>query len=101
MVGAGPAGVYSAYRLRNSGKKVGLFEFSDRVGGRVYSYTDMPGVDFVEQGAMRYLDQCHGILQGLIRELGELKRAAGTEEKTHCVLYSSITSYLRKMCSKL
>ena len=72
VVGAGPAGMYSAYQLRNSGLNVGLFEYSNRVGGRAYTYRKMPGVEVVDQGAMRYIDQCHKILQRLIGELGML-----------------------------
>lgn len=44
IVGAGPAGLYTAYRLLssgtlNQGDTVRLFEWSNRPGGRIYTYT--------------------------------------------------------------
>jgi hypothetical protein len=44
IVGAGAAGLYTAYRLLsggtlNQGDTVRLYEWSDRPGGRIYSYT--------------------------------------------------------------
>lgn len=64
VVGAGAAGLYSAWRLITSGggerapltgSQVQLFEMSDRVGGRLESVT-LPGMDVVgELGGMRYM----------------------------------------------
>jgi hypothetical protein len=49
IVGAGAAGLYTAYRLLNggtlkAGDTVKLFEWSDRPGGRIYTYTFPPSV---------------------------------------------------------
>ncbi|WP_296710337.1 FAD-dependent oxidoreductase [Rhodoblastus sp.] len=69
IVGGGVAGVYAAWRIltggegtklwTESGKKprVGLFEYSDRIGGRLLSM-DLPGTQHrkIELGGMRYLN---------------------------------------------
>ncbi|NP_001191524.1 aplysianin A precursor [Aplysia californica] len=71
IVGAGPSGAYSAYKMRYSGKDVGVFEYSDRVGGRLYTYQlpNTPDVN-LEIGGMRYITGAHNILQALTKELG-------------------------------
>ncbi|MFM9371927.1 flavin monoamine oxidase family protein [Streptomyces sp. Da 82-17] len=50
IVGAGAAGITTAYRLRNSGLDVAVYESSDRIGGRTRS-VDVGGVT-VNTGAM-------------------------------------------------
>lgn len=37
VIGAGLAGLTSAYRVQQAGLKVDVFEASNRVGGRVFS----------------------------------------------------------------
>lgn len=63
IVGAGSAGVYTAYRLaadpanakRLKGSDVQVFEMSDRIGGRLWS-VELPGMNFAaELGGMRYM----------------------------------------------
>jgi len=61
IVGGGVSGVYSAWRLKNElpnsqDLKIGLFEASNRIGGRLLSVTP-PGMPSVrcELGGMRYL----------------------------------------------
>ncbi len=63
IVGAGAAGVYTAYRLvadpangqRLKGSDVQIFEMGDRIGGRLWS-VDLPGMNFAaELGGMRYM----------------------------------------------
>ncbi|CAL1532848.1 unnamed protein product [Lymnaea stagnalis] len=71
IVGAGPAGAYAAYRLRNQKMNIEVFEFSNRIGGRLYtSYLpnapDLP-IDF---GAMRYKPDVHSTVQGLVDAFG-------------------------------
>ena len=55
IIGAGIGGAYAAYRLKDIGKKITIFEYSDRIGGRCYTghLTDVPDVN-VEYGAMRF-----------------------------------------------
>jgi monoamine oxidase len=70
VVGAGVSGAYSAWRLAEAGKRVGLFEYSGRVGGRLYSYTfdQLPNVH-AELGGMRFIPDQHKVVTGLVAEL--------------------------------
>ena len=59
VVGGGVSGACSAWRLqqeRGQKQHIGLFEYSDRIGGRLYTIT-MPGLPNVkaEVGGMRYI----------------------------------------------
>ncbi|WP_426294933.1 flavin monoamine oxidase family protein [Dyadobacter endophyticus] len=59
IIGAGTSGLYSAYRLTDTGKYTGeqvqIFDMSDRLGGRLESVI-LPGMNFWgELGGMRYL----------------------------------------------
>jgi Flavin containing amine oxidoreductase len=63
IVGAGAAGLYTAYRLLssgslNSGDTVRLYEWSDRPGGRIFTYTFPASVGsnglYCEFGGMRF-----------------------------------------------
>jgi monoamine oxidase len=71
VVGAGCSGAYSALRLRREGNEVDLFEFSDRIGGRVYTRTlpRMPHVH-AEVGGMRFIPDQHKLVAGMVTELG-------------------------------
>jgi monoamine oxidase len=77
VIGAGVSGAYTAWRLqehyRSRGRPnaVALFEYSDRVGGRLYSRT-LPGMPHVwaELGGMRYIPGDQALVSGLIEELG-------------------------------
>ena len=55
IIGAGIGGSYAGYRLRDLGKKITIYEYSDRIGGRCYTgkLTGVPDVN-VEYGAMRF-----------------------------------------------
>ncbi len=71
VIGGGISGVYTAWRLKQSNKKlkVAVFEYGDRIGGRLYSYP-MPGMPNIkaELGGMRWLTS-HEIVVGLIDHL--------------------------------
>jgi len=74
VVGGGVSGAYSAWRLqqeRGQKQHIGLFEYSDRIGGRLYTIT-MPGLPNVkaEVGGMRYIPGQHLTVAGLIDHLG-------------------------------
>ena len=58
IIGAGISGTYAAWRLRHSGRKIGIFEQWDRVGGRIHTYR-LPGMPelHAELGAMYYMPQ--------------------------------------------
>lgn len=55
IVGAGIAGSYAAWRLRNQDKKITIYEYSDRIGGRCHTikFPGIPDVN-IELGAMRF-----------------------------------------------
>lgn len=56
IVGGGVAGAYAAWRLARAGReRLGLFEYSNRVGGRLMSF-EVPGInEKAELGGMRFL----------------------------------------------
>jgi protoporphyrinogen oxidase len=71
VIGGGISGVYTAWRLKQADPtlNIALFEYSDRIGGRLYSYP-MPGMPHIkaELGGMRWL-KSHEIVVGLIDHL--------------------------------
>ncbi|HEX4494051.1 MAG TPA: FAD-dependent oxidoreductase [Thermoanaerobaculia bacterium] len=73
VVGAGVAGAYSAWRLKQQypEKRITLFEYSNRVGGRLYS-VPMPGMPHInaELGGMRYIPKTQAFVRELIETLG-------------------------------
>ncbi|HLM01641.1 MAG TPA: FAD-dependent oxidoreductase [Pyrinomonadaceae bacterium] len=74
IVGGGVSGAYSAWRLqqeKGAKAKIALFEYSDRIGGRLYTVT-MPGLPNVkaELGGMRYIPTQHIIVNNLVEHLG-------------------------------
>ena len=86
IIGAGAAGLYTAYRLLKSGTvstdqgdTLNLFEWSDRPGGRIYTYKlDDTGL-YCEFGGMRFatdpnfpntITEGHVLVQQMIVELG-------------------------------
>ena len=94
VVGAGVAGCYTAWRLQTLAKEqlaagslllplfdgkdrlnVALFEYSDRIGGRLWSVA-LNGIpeEFAEFGGMRFYKQMH-IVWNLIEKLGLASRA--------------------------
>ncbi|KAH9505680.1 hypothetical protein Btru_055487 [Bulinus truncatus] len=99
VVGAGPAGAYSAYRLRNENLTVEVFEFSDRVGGRLYtsSLSNVPDVP-LELGGMRFIPKVHTRLARVIKELGLPQRlfANGYDLSTESRYFLRGKSYLPK-----
>jgi len=73
VVGGGVSGAYSAWRLqgeRGSKTRVALFEYSNRIGGRLYTVT-IPGMPHVkaEVGGMRYIPDQHLMVAGLVEHL--------------------------------
>ncbi|HKI01068.1 MAG TPA: FAD-dependent oxidoreductase [Thermoanaerobaculia bacterium] len=73
VVGAGVGGAYSAWRLKQQypKKRIALFEYSDRVGGRLYSMP-LPGMPNInaELGGMRYIPDSQDFVRELIDNLG-------------------------------
>ncbi|XP_076081370.1 L-amino-acid oxidase-like [Mytilus galloprovincialis] len=71
IIGAGIAGTYAAWRLRHQNKRISIYEFSDRVGGRMYTvqFPNTPDIN-VELGAMRFYRDAHALLHETIQQLG-------------------------------
>src|SRR3954469_11438067 len=73
IVGGGVSGAYSARRLQQDGgdkQAIGLFEYSDRIGGRLYTTTlpRLPNVK-AELGGMRYIPTQHIMVADLVKHL--------------------------------
>jgi len=72
VVGGGVSGAYSAWRLQQDKPdgRVALFEYSDRIGGRLYTVT-LPGLPHVkaEVGGMRYIPDQHIMVASLVDHL--------------------------------
>lgn len=70
IVGAGVAGLTAAWRLRQAGVRVRIYEANTRVGGRVYSLRDhFPDGQVIELGG-ELIDTSHVRIQALCREFG-------------------------------
>ncbi len=71
VIGAGIAGLTTAYRLAQQGFKVTLFEASDRAGGRIMTNRESfsPQQQYCEMGG-EWIDSTHESLMKLARELG-------------------------------
>ncbi len=73
VVGGGVSGAYCAWRLqheRGADARIALFEYSDRIGGRLYTVT-MPGLPHVkaEVGGMRYIPDQHIMVASVVDHL--------------------------------
>src|SRR5262245_64573951 len=72
VVGGGVSGAYCAWRLQQDAadERVALFEYSDRIGGRLYTIT-LPGLPHVkaEVGGMRYIPDQHTLVNDLVTHL--------------------------------
>ena len=77
VVGGGVSGAYSAWRLQQAKTEahIGLFEHSDRIGGRLYTVT-LPGLPHVkaEVGGMRYIPTQHIMVACLVDHLKLAKK---------------------------
>jgi lysine 2-monooxygenase len=73
VVGGGVSGAYCAWRLQQelADASIALFEYSDRIGGRLYTVT-LPGLPHVhaEVGGMRYIPSQHIMVADLVYHLG-------------------------------
>jgi monoamine oxidase len=70
VVGGGIAGLTAAYRLRQAGVPVRLFEAQSRVGGRMYSLRDYFADGQVVELGGELIDTDHTTIRGLADELG-------------------------------
>ncbi|HEY0313222.1 MAG TPA: FAD-dependent oxidoreductase [Allosphingosinicella sp.] len=110
IVGAGAAGLYTAYRLLSSGTlasddSVQLYEWSERPGGRIYTYTFPDGLYppntkpnglYSEFGGMRFavdknfpdsIVQGHVLVQTTIDALGLAHKVVDFDESPYRLYY--------------
>ena len=102
IVGAGPSGLFIAWRLLSSGKlkqgdKVRLYEWADRdVGGRIrtYEYPECGG-QYIEAGGMRFATEVrdgrivggHVLVQNLVRAMNLQSRVVDFVESPSRLYY--------------
>jgi hypothetical protein len=103
IVGGGVAGAYSAWRLQEAlgdEADIALFEYSDRIGGRLYTVT-IPGMPHVkaEVGGMRYIPDQHIMVSSLVDHLGlptkPFPMGAGGKVGSNCNLFYLRGEHLR------
>ncbi|XP_069118765.1 achacin-like [Argopecten irradians] len=95
VVGGGVGGTYAAWKLRQEGLKVGLYEFSNRLGGRYFThhFSEAPDVP-VELGAMRLQKENHPVLYRTIYDVGLKTEKFGGHGNPERLLYYLRGSYL-------
>jgi monoamine oxidase len=82
VVGAGLAGLTTAYRLRNAGYASTVVEAADRVGGRCWSIRDYFAEGQVAEHGGELIDQSHAAVRQLAQELGlKLDNLLAAEQK--------------------
>ncbi|NLR91896.1 flavin monoamine oxidase family protein [Flammeovirga agarivorans] len=90
IIGAGVAGLASAYELLNLGHEVEVLEASDRIGGRIYTYRfdeENPDENYGELGAMR-VPQSHDYTHYYLDKMGcELRRFVTIFENDNAYAY--------------
>ncbi|XP_048242866.1 aplysianin-A-like [Haliotis rufescens] len=71
VIGGGIGGAYTGWRLRDRGLSISVFEYSDRVGGRLFTaeLPVAPGT-YLDLGGMRFRGSAHTILTRTATELG-------------------------------
>lgn len=85
VIGAGCSGLYTAYRLNEAKKSdinkniscnidkigtIGVFDLSDRISGRLFSFKFRDVATPMELGGMRYIPTNHVIVNEIIKILG-------------------------------
>ncbi|XP_046584737.1 L-amino-acid oxidase-like [Haliotis rubra] len=71
IIGGGIGGAYTGWRLRDRGLSISVFEFSDRVGGRLFTaeLPVAPGT-YLDFGGMRFCPTDHTTLNRTATEIG-------------------------------
>ncbi|XP_046580635.1 L-amino-acid oxidase-like [Haliotis rubra] len=71
VIGGGIGGAYTGWRLRDRDLSISVFEYSDRVGGRLFT-TDFPAAPgtYLDFGGMRFRANAHPTLNRTATEIG-------------------------------
>ena len=70
VVGAGLAGLNTAYKLQKVGLRAKIFEGSDRIGGRTFTARDLLGEGLVTELGGEFIDSGHEEMLALMDEFG-------------------------------
>jgi monoamine oxidase len=70
IVGAGLAGLNAAYQLQKAGVQADVYEANNRVGGRVYSRSDLVGPGVVTEMGAEFINTDHADMLALAEEFG-------------------------------
>jgi len=68
IVGAGMAGLNTAYKLQQVGLQARIFEGSDRTGGRMFTATDLLGDGLTTELGGEFIDSTHEEMLALMKE---------------------------------
>lgn len=70
VIGAGIAGLNAAWQFKKQGVTAELYEASTRVGGRMYTFTDVFGKDISTDLGGEFVDTTHTEIISLVKEFG-------------------------------
>jgi monoamine oxidase len=70
VIGAGLAGLNAAYTLKKAGLRADVYEASKRVGGRIYSVTDVVAPGLVTELGASFINPDHEDMFSLMEEFG-------------------------------
>jgi monoamine oxidase len=95
VVGAGPAGLCTAYELKRAGMEVVLLEASQRVGGRVKTIFDPFTPNLHGEGGAMRLPKNHVLVHTYLtcRSIGDIR----TREQDHLLINIRKNNYLRRV----
>ena len=121
IIGAGASGLYTAYRLLQSGKlnpddTVKVYEWSARPGGRIYTYTFPDNIGgnglYCEFGGMRFatdphfptpdkITEGHVLVQHMIIEMGLADKVVPFQESANRLYYLRGTNVYEQTINSL
>jgi len=70
IIGAGLAGLNAAYQLKKAGLRAEVYEASERLGGRVYSRSDVVGAGLTVEIGGELINTDHADMLELVQEFG-------------------------------
>jgi monoamine oxidase len=70
IVGAGVAGLNTAYKLQQAGLTAKVFEGANRVGGRMFTATNLLGQGLTTELGGEFIDSTHEEMLALMKEFG-------------------------------